>query len=75
LESIIQHIGENFGRIRIGIKSDVAEKTDSAKFVLDKFSAAEQKNITALKKEVAAILSEYVYSSSTITAETRNFIL
>jgi PTH1 family peptidyl-tRNA hydrolase len=75
LESIIQHIGENFGRVRIGIKSDIAETTDNTKFVLAKFSAAEQKNITTLKKEVAAILSEYIYGSSTLTAETRNFIL
>jgi PTH1 family peptidyl-tRNA hydrolase len=75
LESIIQHIGENFGRIRIGIKSAVADKTDSAKFVLSKFSADEQKNITALNKEVAAILSEHVYGSTTLSAGTRSFIL
>jgi len=75
LESIIKHIGENFGRVRIGIKSTTVEKIDSAQFVLSKFSKEEQKHISSLTKEVAAILSEYVYGSATLSAETRNFII
>jgi PTH1 family peptidyl-tRNA hydrolase len=75
LESIIQHIGENFGRIRIGIKSDKSEKTDSVKFVLAKFSKEEQDQIDALNKEVAAMLSEDIYSSTSLPAETRSFLL
>ncbi len=75
LESIIGHIGENFGRVRIGIKSEIADKTDSAKFVLAKFSKEEQKNTTTLNKEAAAILSEFVYGSTPLTAETRSFLL
>ncbi|HUD07486.1 MAG TPA: aminoacyl-tRNA hydrolase [Candidatus Saccharimonadales bacterium] len=75
LESIIKHIGENFGRIRIGIKLAKADETDSAQFVLAKFSKEEQKHINSLNKEVAAILSEYVYGSTTLAAETRSFII
>ena len=55
LKSIISHIGEDFKRIRIGIKNDHLEKMDAADFVLAKFSSAEKKQLdqiikTALEK-------------------------
>mgnify|MGYP001112088363 CR=1 FL=1 len=55
LKSIISHIGEDFKRIRIGIKNDLLEKMDAADFVLAKFSSAEKKQLdqiikTALEK-------------------------
>lgn len=45
LKSIISHIGNDFKRLRIGIKNDLLEKMDSADFVLAKFSAAEKKQL------------------------------
>lgn len=45
LKSIISHIGEDFKRIRIGIKNDLLEKMDAADFVLAKFSADEKKQL------------------------------
>ncbi len=55
LKSIIAHIGEDFHRVRIGIKNDLAQKIDAADFVLAKFSAEEKKQLgtiiqTALEK-------------------------
>lgn len=48
LKSIISHIGEDFKRIRFGIKNDLLEKMDAADFVLAKFSADEKKQLPAL---------------------------
>lgn len=45
LKSLITHIGEDFTRIRIGIKNDLLEKIDAADFVLAKFSKDEQKKL------------------------------
>ncbi len=45
LKSIISHIGEDFKRIRIGIKNDLLEKMDAADFVLAKFSSKEKEQL------------------------------
>ena len=45
LKSLIAHIGEDFKRIRIGIKTDHLEKLDAADFVLAKFSSTEKKHL------------------------------
>ncbi len=41
LKSLISQIGEDFSRIRIGIKNDLLERMDAADFVLSKFSKEE----------------------------------
>lgn len=59
LKSIISHIGEDFKRIRIGIKNDLlaastgsgsTKKMDAADFVLAKFSSEEKKQLNAIIK-------------------------
>lgn len=50
LKSIISHIGEDFRRIRIGIKNDQLEQMDAANFVLAKFSAEEKKQLDTIIK-------------------------
>jgi PTH1 family peptidyl-tRNA hydrolase len=50
LKNIISHIGEDFKRIRIGIKNDLLEKMDAADFVLSKFSSAEKKQLDQIIK-------------------------
>lgn len=45
LKSLISHIGEDFSRIRIGIKNDLLEKMDAADFVLSKFSKDEKSKL------------------------------
>ncbi len=72
VKSVIQHIGENFGRVRIGIGPKLHEKQDSADFVLATFSETEQKRLPDLTREVTAILTEIIYGGQ-LHPETRNF--
>lgn len=74
IKSAIQHIGEDFGRVRIGIGPKKPAQMDSADFVLAKFSDKEQKQIPHLLKESTAILTEYIHSGS-LPSETRTFLV
>lgn len=74
LKSIIQHCGEDFARVRVGIKSDLLEKMDSADFVLGKFSKEEQAKLSAMQREAINILAEYIYKNELIV-ETRSFLV
>lgn len=71
LKSLLQHLDEGFGRVRVGILSET--KMDAADFVLAKFSKEEQGSIKPLIKEVTSILTEYVFSGS-LPTETRSFL-
>jgi PTH1 family peptidyl-tRNA hydrolase len=74
IKSVTKLLGdENYGRIRVGIGPKEPAQMDSADFVLQKFSTAEQQNIPALLKETTAILSERVYGDQLAT-ETRSFL-
>lgn len=74
VKSIIQHIGEDFGRIRVGIGPKSPPQIDSADFVLQKFSADQQSHVKELLVETTAVLSETAYGSP-LPNETRNFLL
>jgi len=74
VQSIIDQIGENFSRVRIGIGPKKPAKMDSADFVLAKFSKSQQELIGDLKKEVVSLLMEYMYSTQ-INNETRSFLI
>lgn len=74
VKSLIQHLGENFGRVRVGIGPKTHEKMDSAHFVLAKFSSEQQAQLKNLTQETSAILSEYVYGGQ-LSHETRNFLV
>jgi PTH1 family peptidyl-tRNA hydrolase len=73
IKSVSQHIGEDYGRVRIGIGPKKPAQIDSADFVLQKFSTTQAKGLAALTREVSAILSEYAYGSD-LNAETRSFL-
>lgn len=73
IKSVSQHIGENYGRVRVGIGPKTPEQIDAADFVLQDFSKAEQAKLPAMLREVSALLSEYAYGSP-VTAETRSFL-
>jgi PTH1 family peptidyl-tRNA hydrolase len=75
IKSVSEHMGEEYGRIRIGIGPKTPSKIDSADFVLQKFSSAEQKQLDNLKKEMSAILTEYIYGGGILPTETRSFII
>jgi PTH1 family peptidyl-tRNA hydrolase len=74
IKSIINTMGENFGRIRIGTGPKTPEQIDSADFVLQKFNKSELEQIPKLKKEVVSILIEYIYSNQ-INTGTRTFLI
>jgi PTH1 family peptidyl-tRNA hydrolase len=75
VKSLIEHLGDDFGRVRIGIGPKEPEQIDSADFVLAKFSKDEQAQLKNLTRETNAILSEYVFSTGQLASETRNFIV
>jgi PTH1 family peptidyl-tRNA hydrolase len=74
VKSLIRHIGESFGRVRIGIGPKHPEQIDSADFVLGQFNKTEQQQIPNLLQETTALLSEYIYSAA-LPSETRRFIV
>lgn len=74
IKSIIDHIGEDFGRVRIGAGPKTPEQIDSADFVLGKFTKDQQAELPALKREANAILTEYIFAAE-LPAETRSFLI
>lgn len=74
IKSIIQHIGDNFGRVRVGIGPKTPAQIDSADFVLGKFGKEQQSHIDELTREVTAVLTEYIYGGQ-LNAETRSFLI
>lgn len=74
IKSFIEHVGEDFGRVRIGVGPKTPEQIDSADFVLGKFSKDQQMELDSLQRETNAILTEYVFSGQ-LPTETRSFLL
>jgi PTH1 family peptidyl-tRNA hydrolase len=73
IKSIIEHLSNEFGRVRIGIGGEKGH-LDSSSYVLTKFNPAESKELTKLKREVQSILIELIYRGE-LYPETRSFIL
>jgi PTH1 family peptidyl-tRNA hydrolase len=71
VKSLIQYIGDDFGRLRIGIGSTLSEKADAAEFVLGKFTKKEQESLPLILREVNALITEFIFGSS-LPHETRN---
>jgi len=73
IKSVITHIGESFGRIRIGIGPKTPAQIDSADFVLAKFDYELHTQLQATYKEVASIISDFSASGS-LFVETRTIL-
>ena len=73
VKSLVQYIGDDFGRLRIGIGGDLAEKTDPADFVLTQFAKNEQANLPKIIKEASAMITEYIFSGQ-LPHDTRNVL-
>lgn len=58
IKSVSAHIGEEYGRIRVGIGPKYPPEIDSADFVLQKFTKDEQQAIAKIVREVSSILDE-----------------
>jgi PTH1 family peptidyl-tRNA hydrolase len=74
VKSVTQHIGEDYGRIRIGVGPKQPAAIKSEDFVLQKFSAAQQEQLPEMRREVVAILNEYLYGTG-LPHETRSFLV
>lgn len=73
VKSLIQHLGEDFGRLRIGVGSVAAKKAASDKFVLSKFSKAEQGHLPEILRETNAMLTEFIFGGE-LPHDTRTVI-
>lgn len=74
IKSVTQHLGEQYGRVRIGIGPKLHEDQDSADFVLSRFSSEQEAQLKNLTREVSAILSEFVFGGQ-LPHETRTFLV
>lgn len=70
VKSLIQHLGEDFGRLRIGVNNELVQITDSADFVLKKFLKEEQVHLPQIMRESNALITEFIYGDE-LKAETR----
>ena len=62
VKSLIQYIGDDFGRLRVGVGSETSKKADAANFVLGKFSKKEQGSLSLITREAGALMTEYIFS-------------
>lgn len=74
VKSVSKLIGEEYGRIRVGIGPKSPEQISSEDYVLQKFNTGEQEQLSNLSKEVSAILSEYIFGDQ-LPHDTRNFLV
>jgi peptidyl-tRNA hydrolase, PTH1 family len=74
VKSLIAQIGDNFGRIRVGIGNEFSAKADAADFVLGKFTKEEKGSLPTVIKEAGVMLTEYIYSGE-LPHETRSIEL
>jgi peptidyl-tRNA hydrolase, PTH1 family len=73
VKSLIQQIGEDYGRLRIGVGSAVSQKADAAEFVLGKFAKQEQASVPLILREAGVLITEYIFSGE-LPHETRMVI-
>jgi PTH1 family peptidyl-tRNA hydrolase len=74
IKSVSALIGEDYGRVRIGIGPKKPSQIETADYVLQKFPKPQQAQLKNLSQETTAILSEYCYSTQ-LQTETRSFIV
>lgn len=73
VKSLIEHIGKDFGRLRIGIGNDIAKKTEASDFVLGKFTKDEQEKLPPILRESNALITEFIFGE-TLPHDTRKVI-
>lgn len=74
VKSLVEHVGENFGRVRIGIGPKTPPQIDGADFVLGKLNKDEESQLNNMTREVVALLTEFI-ASGKLPEETRSFIV
>lgn len=74
IKSLMNLIGSDFARVRVGIGPKVPEDIDSSDFVLAHFNKDEQGSIDFITKETTAIVTEAIFAGGSVTPETRSAI-
>lgn len=74
IKSLISHIGQDFDRIRVGIKNDLSLKKENSEFVLAKFTKTEKSHLPDLYNEVSTVITERIYGGQ-LPHDTRTIIL
>lgn len=80
IKSLIQHLGDDFGRLRIGIgpkdstnAQPTARQANTSKYVLSKFSKEEQEVVPKILQESGALITEFIFGD-TLPHDTRTVI-
>lgn len=67
MKSIVQHVGEDIARIRIGIASPQRSVMGDSRFVLAKFNDGEKLVIEQLRPRIAELIKDFITDSFTAT--------
>lgn len=73
VKSLITHIGDDFGRLRIGVANEFSAKAEAPDFVLGKFTVEEQAKLPEVLKEAGVMVTEYIFNNS-LPHETRTVL-
>lgn len=73
VKSLIQHVGEDFGRLKVGIGNARSTQVDPADFVLSKFNKEERVNLPKIINEAGVLITEFVFGGG-LSAETRTIL-
>lgn len=61
IRSLVNHIGADFWRIRIGTKNSISDQIDSADFVLNRFSTSEQLALVSTEfEQISKFIDEFI---------------
>jgi PTH1 family peptidyl-tRNA hydrolase len=72
VKSLVQHVGDDFGRVKVGIGPKKPAQMDTADFVLQDFSKKEQEKIATILRECSTVLDEI--TASGVQDDTRKVI-
>jgi peptidyl-tRNA hydrolase, PTH1 family len=73
VKSLIQHLGEDFNRLRIGIGNEISEQADASDFVLGKFTKEEQESLPLVIREANSLINDFIFGDG-LPHETRNVL-
>lgn len=74
IKSLMNFVGSDFARVRVGIGPKTPAGIDSSDFVLAPFTKEEQGSIDFITKEATAIVTEAIFAGGSVTPETRTAI-
>lgn len=60
IKSLIQHVGSDFWRIRIGIWNEHRDRIDDADFVLSAFSETERNELENIKQKAIELIDSFI---------------